>query len=266
MSNKSLTCTLVVLLLVSLFAAGCVTPPKGSASTTGGSKTTTVTTVSETNATSTLSYVSEETPFGADSEGSTDGDAGITPLGYHTYATQTPFPEDLSCLIYVNTQYFSSNTTAISFDLKNPPMYLNYTVVPFNITVNKYVKSRSGSNNYITLTYSDYSPYSWFEITVLDKKTGETIQQGGFGTAKGYGIYKSATLGPILRSGDLQVQMRGNQITATTGIWVKPLGNFDNPENKTFAECKYWGPVRNTLPVVSATTTPAWTPENQVKE
>lgn len=266
MCNKYLACALAALILVSLLAAGCVTPPKASTSTSGSSPSSAVTTTQGENTTSAINYVSEETPFAVSPENSAGNTAEVTPLGYHTYATQTPFPEDLSCLIYINTQYFAYNTTAVSFDLKNPPMYINYTVIPFNVTVNKLVQSRTGSKEDMTLTYSDYSPYSWFDITVIDKNTGKTVLQDGFGKAKGYGIYKSAALGPILKGGDFQIQMRGNNITATTGIWVKPLGNFDDPQNKTFTECKYWGQIRNTLPVVTATTTPKWTPENQVRE
>ena len=87
----------------------------------------------------------------------------------------------MSCLIYLNTQFYSYNTTAVSFDLKNPPMYINYTVIPFNITVNKYVQSHQGANNWITLSDSDFAPYSWFEITVRNKTSGEIYLENGFG-------------------------------------------------------------------------------------
>ncbi|MDD1702167.1 MAG: hypothetical protein LUQ31_04225 [Methanoregula sp.] len=261
MSRTIIFCILAAFIIAGVMLSGCVTPPKASTSTAANGASAVTTT--ETNATATTSpgYVTMVTPFGTTESSSADGTTSST--AYNTFTTPTPLPEDLSCLIYANKQYFAYNTTAITFDLKNPPMYLNYTVVPFNITVNKYVKSRSGSNNYETLTYSDYAPYSWFVITVRDKTTGEIYLQDGFGKAQGYGIYTNATLGPILKSGDLQIEMRGNNITAMTGVWVKPVGNFDDPQNKTFAECKYWGQIRNTLPVVTATTTQTWTPENQ---
>ena len=142
-------------------------------------------------------------------------------------------------------------------------MYINYTVIPFNITVTKYVQTHQGSNGWVTLQYSDFSPTSWFEITVRNKTTGDVYLQDGFGEAKGLSVYQSATLGPILQTNDLLVEMTANNITATTGIWVKPVGNFDNPQNQTFPECKYWGThPQNYLVYPTTTPTPTWTPVN----
>jgi hypothetical protein len=258
MTKQICLVALLLILTLTLLASGCITPPKGTttsptASASGSNQ------VTETNSPETTAlpvYVTEVTPF------NNPGAQASNPA-YNPYATPTPIPEDLSCLIYLNKQYYSYNTTAVSFDLKNPPMYINYTVIPFNITVTKYVKSGQGSNTWITLQYSDYAPYSWFEITVRNKTTGEIYLQDGFGQAQGMSVYTSATLGPILNSDDLQIEMTGNNITATTGIWVKPVGNFDNPQNQTFSECKYWSVhPQNYLSGPSPTPTPTWTPVN----
>ncbi|HVP95993.1 MAG TPA: hypothetical protein VMS83_02480 [Methanoregula sp.] len=244
-----------------LLATGCVTPPKGTttSSSASGSYYATETNAGETP--TSPSYVAAATPF----ETTNAGVQGNSP-GSNPYSTPTPIPTDQSCLIYLNTQPFSYNTTAISFDLKNPPMYINYTVIPTNITVTKYVKSNQGGNNWVTLQYSDYDPNSWFQVTVLDKTTGTIYNQAGFGKAPGMSnlsLYTSATMGPILNSGNLQIQMTGNEITATTGVWVKPLGNFDDPQNQTFPECKFWGGTQqNYLSYPTTTATPTWTPVN----
>ncbi len=260
MTKQICLVALALITVLALLAAGCITPPKGTttsqASSTSGSNQ-----VAETNSPETTAppaYVTEVTPFTTNNPG-----AQASNPAYTMYATPTPIPADLSCLIYLNTQYYSYNTTAVSFDLKNPPMYINYTVIPTNITVTKYVKSMQGANNWITLQYLDYAPYSWFEITVRNKTTGEVYLQDGFGQAQGMSVYTSATLGPILNSDDLQVEMKGEDITATTGIWVKPVGNFDDPGNQTFAECKYWSVhPQNYLSAPTATATPTWTPVN----
>ncbi|MGA2162195.1 MAG: hypothetical protein ABSG28_08385 [Methanoregula sp.] len=251
---------LVVSTILMLLVAGCITPPKGttasSASSPSGGSSATGTSSSAT--TAPPAYVTVATPF-------TTGNPNVqtNAPGNNPGATPTPVPADLSCLIYLNTQFYSYNTTAVTFDLKNPPMYINYTVIPFNITVNKYVESNQGGHNMITLQYSDYAPYSWFEITVRNKTTGEIYLQDGFGRAQGLGIYTSATLGPILKTDDLLVEMEGQNITATTGIWVKPTGNFDDPQNQTFPECKYWNVhPQNYLVLPSTTATPTWTPVN----
>jgi hypothetical protein len=258
MTKRMCLTVLALTAALMLLVAGCVTPPSGtttSSTSSGYYATETITPVT----TAPPSYVTAVTPF------ITPGSAEqVSTQGTNIYTTApTPLPEDLSCLIYLNTQFYSYNTTAVSFDLKNPPMYINYTVIPFNITVNKYVQSHQGSNGMITLQYSDYAPYSWFEVTVRNKTSGKIYLQNGFGQAQGLSIYTSATLGPILNSDDLQVEMTGNNITATTGIWVKPAGNFDDPQNQTFPECKYWGShPQNYLVSATTTATPTWTPVN----
>ena len=245
-------CTILMILVV-----GCVTPPKGTTtSTTSGSYYATETTFSETP--TPPAYVSEVTPF------TTSNPGAQTTTGYNPYATPTPIAANLSCIIYNNTQFFSYNITAVSFDLKNPPMYISYSVVPFNITVNKVVRSPQGGDSWITLQYSDYAPYSWFEVTVRDNATGEVYLDNGFGpykTPNPLSIYTNATLGPILNSGNLHIEMTGNNITATTNVWVKPVGNIDDPQNQTFSQCQYWGShPQNYLALPTATATPTWTP------
>ena len=233
-------------------------PPKGTTtSTTSGNYYATKTSSSETP--TPPAYVSEATPFMTSNPG-----AQTNNPGYNPYATPTPIAADLSCLIYDHTQFYSYNTTAVSFDLKNPPMYISYSVVPFNITVNKVVRSPQGGDSWITLQYSDYAPYSWFEITVRDNATGEVYLDNGFGpykTPNPLSIYTNATLGPILNSGNLHIEMTGENITATTSIWVKPVGNINDPQNQTFSQCQYWGShPQNYLMLPTATATPTWTP------
>lgn len=247
------------LIILLIAVAGCVTPPKATTTTsTSGGYYSTETAAAETTAPS--QYVTVVTPY---STGTPDNPSSAGTTSYVT--TPTPNPDERSCLIYLNKQSYSYNTTAITFDLKNPPMYINYTVVPTNVTVNKYAKSKTGSNDYVTYTYSDYAPYSWFEITVRNKTSGQVYLQDGFGQAKGYSTYTSATL-KVLKRDDMLIEFKGNSITASVGVWVKPVGNFDDPQNKTFAECKYWTQTQNALTVVTATTTATWTPENQVTE
>jgi hypothetical protein len=251
-----LVCGIVIIL--ALVASGCVAPPQANNSVTGNpynpGQTDGVTT------TPTIqSFVTEVTPFITTSPGTQS-----TGQGYSNFATETPIPADQSCLIYFNKQYYLSNGTAVTFNLKNPPMYINYSVIPFNVTVHKVFESRTGGGDKMeTLTYSDFSPYSWFEVTVRNKTTGEIYLQDGFGRNKGYSIYTNATL-TILKRDDMLIELKGNNITASTGIWVKPQINFDDPAKENFTECKNWGRPQNSLAVQTATTVPTRTYENEV--
>ena len=261
MKNTSHIIGASFLIILVLAAAGCVTPPKGTSSTSSGSNYYNSGSSSTQTTATPGSYLTQVTPFLTSSPAGSQ----TSGTGYHIFTTPTPVPADLSCLINLTTQYYAYNATAFEFNLKNPPMYINYTVIPTNVTVNKYVEAPGGAGQYETIQYSTYSPDSWFEVTVMNKTTGYVYLDDGFGTAKGYSIYLNNTL-EVLNTDDMLIQFRGNLITATAGVWVKPDGNFDNPENMTFGECKYWGQLRNSLAVATTTALPTWAPGNVVSE
>jgi hypothetical protein len=179
--------------------------------------------------------------------------------------THTPIPQDMTCSIFSKSGFYAYNGTAFSFSQKNPPMFINYTVVPKNVTVNK-VYTDSYSKQTVTKTYSDYSQSSWLEVTVRDNATKDIVLQDGFGAAKGYPTYLSRTL-KVLKSGDLYVEIRGNDITASVTIWAKPHGNFDESRMAEFTSCMNWEGNRDTVATAKPTTIEGavytWTPENQ---
>ena len=237
-----LICALAMILI--MVSAGCVAPPTekslGSIGSSSNGQGTDVTTAPP-------SYVTEETladiPRNA-----------TTPLGYSNFVPTTQIPADIACQIYTKTAAYGFNGSAFSFDLKNPPMYIQYTVIPTNITVTKVVSPRTGTKgDDITLTYSDYSPTSWFEITVSNKTSGNVYLQDGFGTAKGYPTYLNRTL-KILNRDTMFVELKGNDIKATATIWVKPIGNFNDTEIPTFTTCSYMDQNRASIPTPVQTT------------
>jgi hypothetical protein len=178
----------------------------------------------------------------------------------------TPIPQDMTCSIFSKNAAYAYNGTAFSFNQKNPPMFINYTVIPKNVTVNK-VYTDSNTKQTVTKTFSDYSPSSWLEVTVRNNATKEIVLQDGFGAAKGYPTYLSRTL-KVLKNGDLYVEIRGNDVTASVTIWVKPHGNFDESRMSEFSSCMNWEGNRDTVAIAKPTTIEGaiytWTPENQV--
>ncbi len=96
------------------------------------------------------------------------------------------------------------------------------------------------------VTWTDFSPDSFFLVTVRDKATGEIYLKNGFGPAQGYSRNVAGTI-KVLQNDNLIVEFSGNQVTATANIWVKPLGNFENIQNLTFSSCKYWNIPQNFL-------------------
>lgn len=179
---------------------------------------------------------------------------------------RTPIPPDITCSIFSKTAAYGYNGTSFSFTQKNPPMFINYTVVPKNVTVNK-AYTDTNTDKTKTLTYSDYSMSSWFEVTVRNKATGEVILQDGFGAAKKYPTYLSRTL-KVLKSGDFVIEFNGNDIKATVNVWVKPHGNVEESRLMEFTDCAYMEGNRDSLVTAKQTTLEGvvytWTAENQV--
>jgi hypothetical protein len=247
--------SLVIILLLAI--AGCVEPPKETPSTPVDLYNPNQ--FAANNGSSSSSFVTEV---------SIAGYATKPPSGYTTLLPTTQIPADITCSIYSKSAAYAYNGSAFTFNLKNPPMYINYSVVPTNVTVNKVYTSRFTDRKTETLTYSDYSPYSWFEITVRNNATKEIYLQDGFGEAKGYTTYLKRTL-KVLKSGDLLVELRGNDIKASATIWVKPIGNFEESRLSEFTNCMYWDSSRDTIATPVPTTIEGviytWTPENQVR-
>jgi len=241
-----IVCCITIILLVA--ATGCVAPPKDNktSSTTGNFFNPGKTTPAP-DATATPNYVTEVTPFVA----------ATSVSGYHTIPITTQIPEDKYCRIYTSPKNTSEySTTAIAFDLRSPPMYINYTVKPSNVTIKKVVDSKLTGGGTQVLTIDTYSPVSWFEVTVRSKSTGEIYLQDGFGTGKGYTTYLNRTL-KVLKRDDMQIEFKRNNITATAMVWVKPSGNFnDTTQFNMTTDCAYFDPNPRDFVQVGTTATP----------
>jgi len=138
----------------------------------------------------------------------------------------TQIPENIVCLIYHKEQAFTYNKDSTSFNLVNPPMYINYTILD-------------------TKQGIDGKYASYYTITISDTKTGVIYNQLGFGknTLQGgyfnYGFGGSDVI-KIIKTGDLQIVTEGKDITINTEIWVKPDGNLDSSFNISSTKCIIW--------------------------
>lgn len=245
--NSRIFC--LICLVAILAAAGCVAPPE-ELSPAGVSKTNTPTGTT-TSPTSAAVYVTLVTPSAAPT-------STIETQGYSEFTTQTMSPEERSCRIFSHSQTFYYNGTAFTFDLKNPPMYITYKVTPSEISVQK-VRTHSINKTEYLIEYETFDPHSFLEITVKDKETGEVYLQDGFGTD--YSQYTTRTL-KVLNSDDLFIEIRGNLIKGTVDVWVKPVGNFEDPDSMNFDTCTFWSQTtRDYLPIalVTSSPTPTWT-------
>ena len=259
MNEKNLYPVYTLAIILALFTAGCVAPPQENSTfnplESGDAHKVTLTKTQS-------SFVSEATLSDYALTSTTPASAGYT-----TFLPTTRIPEDITCRIH-GIDISGYEGTAFTFDLKNPPMYINYTVVPTNETVTK-VYTNTFSKKTETKVFSDYSPTSWFEITVRDSATKEIVLQDGFGDSKGYQAYLTRTL-KVMKTGDVLVEFRGNNLKkASASIWVKPIGNFDESRLSEFTNCMYWEGRRDSIATAKPTTIKGviytWTPENKIK-
>ena len=110
-----------------------------------------------------------------------------------------------------NESVTPANMPSVSFPLVNPPLILDYTVFPVNITDIKYIEYKLGSTSFngninITRVYEE----SWFQITIRDKETGETVFDEGFGKTHA-----------MISPNRLEVQKNGNYIFEFGGDFAK---------------------------------------------
>ena len=217
MNENGVMVVFVIALIFILAVSGCITPPKeaplnaptNKTKTTAGVPTIIVTTVP------TPVYVTIETPY-------------PTPtVAYWTIpATVSPIKEDYVVIYSIKNQPFNYTKSAVSFDLKNPPMLIDFKLSDTNITRNISGKSRVLTNEW-TFNNSVYSdPMAYFEVTVREKSTGNIVLQDGFGQIKHYGTENPRHL-TVYSMGNYLIEFSGNKIAATVNLSVKREGNIN---------------------------------------
>lgn len=231
-------CVLVgIFFVVCIIVAGCVAPPKDSppAQTSSGTSSSQYSNppnnpdVVTPPVTTTANFLVDATPF----------QTPVTPtLGYHIWTPTPTISQDQVCLIYfekINSTW-EVTKTAKTFNLKNPPMYINYTITdPFYITGTRLVNHKyAGQAEFAN--YKTLNPVAYLEVTVRNRTTGQIYTQDGFG--RDHGQYLNKTI-KVIKPDDMLIEFGGYNVTGVIGVWVKPYGNFG--ENETFVrtECKY---------------------------
>jgi hypothetical protein len=218
-----ITMVICGIFLVSILAiSGCVAPPQetGASGALGKGNPNNPNEITTTTSSQSSKLLTDVTPFQTQA---------VPTLGYSTLINPTPIPEDQVCLINFTTfnTALNANKFAKKIDLKNPPMYINYTITnPYVVT-----GTHIGSTKYApgtnpgSVSYSYYSPYAYLEIIARDPITGEIFTQDGFGKSFGSSLNKTIQ---IRKSGNLLIEIGGYNVTSSIGIWMKPTGNFEN--------------------------------------
>ena len=217
MNENGVVVVFLVALIFILAVSGCITPPKEApliatttkTQTTAGVPTPIVTMVP------TPVYVTIETPY-------------PTPtVAFWTIpATVSPIKEDYVVIYSIKNQPFTYSKSAVSFDLKNPPMLIDFSLSVTNVTRDIEGDSRVLTNEWTTYKTNNYDPMAYFEVIVREKSTGNIILQDGFGQSKQYGTDNPRYL-KLYRAGNYMIEFNGNKLAASVNLSVKREENIN---------------------------------------
>jgi len=124
----------------------------------------------------------------------------------------------------LTNQKVSQVLPIVSFSLLNPPLVIDYDVIPTNATDIKYMEYKEMAtvheeNLVINRPYED----AWFMIFVRNKDTGELVTEDGFG--RSYSFQSPRQL--VLReTGNYSFEFTGDYANLDLTMKVKQEGNF----------------------------------------
>ena len=127
---------IAIILILSICLSGCVAPPAEQAIIPVDNYDPNQFPPVETTPTGNSPYVTEVTPFVFVTSVETKITSNTPPPTPET-------PKDLRCRIYTKTQTYAYNGSAFTFNLKNPPMLINYSVIPTNVVSPPKLRERS---------------------------------------------------------------------------------------------------------------------------
>ena len=233
-------CMVLALILACILASGCIVPTKetpSSKSQNGGTN-----------------YLVAGSGAGPSPQATQGGEPGA-PVA----ATATPMPDDTRFLtqvptysagtdtgpayrnlsyqvdptpttpnyqnIYNNELSLKDYTVAYTYDLKTPPLVINFDIKPKMDTRTIWYEDRFGSYDSngrrgdVYVTADQLSPNAWFSVVVRDRDTGTIVLEDGYGRT--YGGVTNRTVS-VRSSGNYQIDMSGNEVNVTVRMYIIP--------------------------------------------
>jgi hypothetical protein len=121
-----------------------------------------------------------------------------------------------------NISYNTENSYKISFDLKNPPMVIHYTVTPRNITDSKWFEPRDAAKHIDTAIVIRPDEFAWFELNISNESS--LYDKQGWGVL--YGIPLTTQEIVIRNPGMYHIEFSGHEVIVSSEILVKKEGNI----------------------------------------
>jgi hypothetical protein len=124
--------------------------------------------------------------------------------------------------IFKNNLPYLGYTYNISFDLKNPPMVIRYTVTPMNITDTKWFSPRDNEKIIDSAVVERPAETAYFTIKIYHN--GMLHDTVGWGTI--YPTPLTPQMIVIRDTGMTDIEFSGEQVTVSTEVFVKKEGNI----------------------------------------
>ena len=118
--------------------------------------------------------------------------------------------------IYTLHQNFSfGQKVNFIHDLTRPPLYVRFNLTPTLITRHRLVSIGTRNEHFENTT--ETSPYSWFEIKVLDAGSGVVVNEQGYGND-----YSDITRQNFMvrQQGNYRIEMSGNEVNAEVQMLI----------------------------------------------
>ncbi len=240
MSHTIRSCILILFIMAIVFSAGCIVPTKDKPAP--------------------ASSQSGSTNYLVPGTGNTPGqsqDSAQNQAGNNLSPTQTPIPDDTRYLTQVPTYALTSDSgptyrnlsfqieptltipvyqeiynnelslkdysVAYAYDLKNPPLFINFDIKPRIDTRTIWYESKTGSYDSngnradVYVTTPQLSPNAWFEVIIRDKSTGNIVLDDGFGKTFGGDTKRTVS---VRSYGNYQIDMSGNEVNVTVRMYI----------------------------------------------
>jgi hypothetical protein len=131
---------------------------------------------------------------------------------------------DYFTIYSLNNQEVLHALPYVSYSLASPPLVIDYTVTPVNITHVMHIQYKILAQTYeeelsINRHYEGY----YFEIIVRDRDTGKIVARDGVGGTYGFESPKQLT---IYKGGNYLFEFTGQHATVTLTMKVKKQGNI----------------------------------------
>jgi hypothetical protein len=135
-------------------------------------------------------------------------------------------PKDYITILKNNLTY--DNPIKISFDLKNPPMVIRYTVFPLFINYSVWFTPRDAHKKIDTAIIYRPDDATWFKVDIYNK--GELEDEEGWGNQYDSPLTQQEIV--IRKPGMTQIELSSNEVYVNLEVLVKKEGNIDSSANQ----------------------------------